>query len=320
MKIIHLPDRVQFSELFEFQAFLSRESLGQSQLVFDFGAVVFYEYAAIGLLLSHIHGLKKQNVTIDFQNFQERSAFAYFQRINFFEHCDFRFEENFNRHAEAGRFVPLYRVGRGGHHDSDQVAKEIAGCLFPDLADSDELDETGVFDWVEYSVSELIRNVSQHSRSFGFAGAQFYPGTDSVQIVVADCGVGILKSFEETGSRFFNPGMDDLLAVRKALEPKVSSRDRNLSWGGEVENAGVGLTVTVKVVSETGGSFIVSSGKAFVTDATERWFGQNEVLNGTFCALLLNQTRIGNFYDLLRRVLAQIDPLPPTGETGRYFK
>jgi len=189
----------------------------------------------------------------------------------------------------------------------------VAGVLAPDEpADEDwESGEAGAYGFFEHAVSELGNNVIQHSHSAGYVCAQHYPSNDMVRLAIADCGIGIRRSFEVSQSPHWREGMTDREALEIALQPHMSSKLHIRSgWGGEPVNAGVGLSVLNGLAQETRGKLLVISGGAFYTS----WegfgnFSGNLVYNGTLCAFAVLRSEAMHFTKHLRAVNARIRPL-----------
>lgn len=101
------------------------------------------------------------------------------------------------------------------------------------------IDDEEVSGAVKYSLVELLRNVIQHSNSpfGGIAMAHYYPATGLVDVVVADCGVGIQNTLNNK-----YPEIDkDFKAIKFATQPHVSGTFKPGAYSEMNENAGLGL-------------------------------------------------------------------------------
>ena len=194
------------------------------EIVLDFSAVVFWSPGALVLLLAKIQFWHGKGKRIVFHSCKECPAFRYLQRINFFAVCGLQMAEDFRRHDAGSRFVELRRIGEQGSAYVAELSTDIAHCISPDAANVDDPEQSGLFDVIEYSVSELALNVNQHAKAPGFAMAQYTPRTDLVRVAIADHGIGVLRSFTENGSPVCKPGWTDADAIATALQPKVSSK------------------------------------------------------------------------------------------------
>ncbi|MDE3062857.1 MAG: sensor histidine kinase, partial [Acidobacteriota bacterium] len=116
---------------------------------------------------------------------------------------------------------------------------------------------------VQYCVSELVRNVLEHSESGegAWVCAQRYLTEDSpsrVAIAVADCGHGIAATLSGAYPQIRD---DDMMAIQLAMQPGVTGAQSGL-YGGAPNNAGAGLFITRAIAKATGGYFVLISGKA----------------------------------------------------------
>jgi len=93
--------------------------------------------------------------------------------------------------------------------------------------------------------------------SLGYIAAQVGRIEGLVRIAIADNGMGILRSFRSVEYPGSNQ-MDDIQAIRKALEPRVSTKL------GE-PNEGVGLTLVSGLTRLTKGWLMIVSGTGVVT-------------------------------------------------------
>jgi signal transduction histidine kinase len=104
-------------------------------------------------------------------------------------------------------------------------------------------------------ISDFAENVWKHADADGgVATIQFHREEQTLELAIADCGIGI------RGSLLRNPDyahlVDDLLAVREATKPGVT--------GDAGSGGGLGLYLTRLVLAENGGTLIVRSGEGHV--------------------------------------------------------
>jgi hypothetical protein len=156
--------------------------------------------------------------------------------------------------AEPNRTVRMARFGWFEAHDMDPLARDIARLVARAV-------NTPTFHAIKYVVIELLRNVAQHSEDElgGVVAAQVIDRPEhprSVQVAVADAGVGILEGLTR---RKMHPGLTDIqVALHKALQPHFSGTFPE-GQTGTAENAGLGLYVLSELSKETGGSFLLAS-------------------------------------------------------------
>jgi hypothetical protein len=267
------------------------------------------------------HGRAKRVV---FHNCKECPTFRYLQRINFFAVCGLQMPEDFRRHDAGSRFVELRQIGGQGSASVAELSTDIAHCISPDAAEVDDPEQSGLFDVIEYSVSELALNVNQHAKATGFAMAQYTPRTDLVRVAIADHGIGILRSFTENGSPVCKPGWTDADAIGAALQPKVSSKLHLRSPWGEPVNAGVGLTLLRALCIQTGGHFFLASGNSVFLQTADGGQPQPKMrsshFQGTVCVLAFIRAQISNYPELMHKAKQSLGLLPSSEKFGNLFQ
>ena len=271
-------------------------------IILNFENVKFYSPGAIVAMLAKGQGWVNQGKSVRLKNFYDCSAFQYLQRLNFFSMCGIELQEGFKRRNPQGRFVPIQKFGRDAERDCARISTQAAECIAPELVDCYEADETGLFDYVQYSISELTNNILDHSQSHGYLSAQFTEYDGIARVGIADCGIGVLASFRDSRSPHWYDGMTDRLAIQKALEPKVSSKSHRLGgWAGDPVNAGVGLTLLKDVCKITGGDFVAVSGTGVVSLRHALDLPKSNAFNGMLCELSFPRAQVTNFFTLLER-------------------
>ena len=295
------------------------------EIALDFSSVTFWTPGALVSLLAKIQFWHGKGKRVVFHNCKECPAFRYLQRINFFAVCGLQLAEDFRRHDAGSRFVELRRIGGQGSADVAEVSTDIAHCISPDAAEVDDPEQSGLFDVIEYSVSELALNVKQHSQATGFAMAQYTPRTDLVRVAIADSGIGILHSFAENGAPVWKPEWTDADAIGAALQPRVSSKlHLPTPWGGEPVNAGVGLTLLEELCIQTGGHFFLASGKGMFLQVAGNAQTQSQILpsyfQGTICVLAFVRGQISNYPALMQQAKQSLGLLPSSEKFDSLFQ
>lgn len=266
-------------------------------LTVDFSNVSFYDISSIVTLLAKLYVLVQNGISVNIENYGNSGAFTYMQRMNFFEICGININESFSRHNSTGRFVEIKRIGKKHRIDTAKLSEEVADCIAPDQKELSDPEQTGFYDGISYSVSELINNVIQHSNSYGFISAQYYPKEDLTQIVVADIGIGIRQSFIESDSPYSSQATTDREAIELALKAQVSSKTHGKYAVGGAENAGVGLTLLKHVALKSGGDFLVISGNSCFKN--DKWLTLKNSYQGTLVACSFKRSNLDKFDQLL---------------------
>jgi anti-sigma regulatory factor (Ser/Thr protein kinase) len=175
----------------------------------------------------------------------EIRSLPYLIRMKLFEFLGINPQAAIVEHEAAGRFIPLTQIKTS--IDLNRFITDMVPLLH---ASPDEADP------IKYVMSELIRNVLEHSQSQhgAIVCAQFFKKTNRVAIGVADTGIGVKKAM-----RIHAP-KNDLEALSQALRPGVTGTTRR--FGGTETNAGAGLFFTRNIAKVGRNHFFIYSGAA----------------------------------------------------------
>ncbi|MBU0456861.1 MAG: ATP-binding protein [Nanoarchaeota archaeon] len=190
-------------------------------------------------------GLKIGKSNIDCEKMEAASK-HYFERMGLFKFLGIKSDITITEHEPAGRFIPLTQI-----KNSTELTKFITEMV-PLLHLEPKQAEP-----IRYIVSELARNVLEHSQSeFGaILSAQYYQKSNTIRIGIADTGIGIKKSINQSHS-----APTDLEAIRLALTPGITGTTRK--EGGTEFNAGAGLFFIKSIAKVNHDFFLIYSGKA----------------------------------------------------------
>ena len=111
---------------------------------------------------------------------------------------------------------------------------------------------------IGYVVSELVRNVIEHAnaRNGAVLCAQYYKKSNSIRIGIADTGVGIKATINQS-----YPAENDLEAIKLALWPGITGTTKK--EGGTEQNAGAGLFFIKSIATVNRDFFVIYSGHGF---------------------------------------------------------
>lgn len=190
---------------------------------------------------------------IQCERFEARSS-HYLDRMGLFKYLGIKTDSKMIRHEPAGRFIPLTQIKR-----QDELSKFIADIipllhLAPNQAES-----------IRYIMSELVRNVLEHSESRigAVVSAQYYKKSNTIRIGVVDTGVGIKRTINQS-----HPARTDMEAIRLALMPGVTGTSRR--EGGSEQNAGAGLFFIKSIAKVNHDFFLIYSGSAMYKQLKSR--------------------------------------------------
>jgi len=192
----------------------------------------------------------RNGINIEVENLGRTADYVW--RMHLFDYLGVNYTPNRTEREESGRFLPIIQVKNGT--DIRGVIGSISALLH--LQNNPESLAA-----VQYSISELLRNVIEHSGSpdgafvcaHNFATAK----KSRVTIAVADCGIGIR---EHLGYAYPAALEDDSAAIPLAMQPGITGARPGLY--GTPDNAGAGLFITRSIAKGSGGYFLVLSGNA----------------------------------------------------------
>ncbi|MCR4278176.1 MAG: hypothetical protein NUV85_04175 [Candidatus Berkelbacteria bacterium] len=172
----------------------------------------------------------------------------YLDRMGLYKFLSLKSGSGVVQHEPSGRFVPLTQI-----KNSDELTKFLTDIIpLLHLSETPKHAES-----IRYIISELVRNVLEHSNSkYGaIVSAQYFKKTNTIRIGIADTGVGI----KSTISRSYRAN-DDLAAIMLALTPGITGTTNR--EGGTEQNAGAGLFFIKSIASINRNFFMIYSGNA----------------------------------------------------------
>lgn len=183
---------------------------------------------------------------------------------------------------------------------------EIAQNKAEGLAQIVTRGETGpVYDFIAYSLREILRNSIEHSLSSeAFYCAQYWPYLRQVEIGVLDLGVGINTGLAQ------NPNfrsLTDTEALRESLKPGVSGKiyeGAPPQSRSEWENSGWGLYLTSELIAKFG-SFFIASGDGALERVGTFTHTHPSQLSGTAVRLMLLTRELPAFAQTLAELREQ---------------
>lgn len=176
----------------------------------------------------------------------EAASKHYLERMGLFKLLRIKSGIKIVKHEPAGRFIPLTKI-----INSKELTRFITDMI-PLLHLEPKQAQP-----IRYIISELVRNVLEHSMSKNGAivSAQYYQKSNTIRIGIADTGVGIKKTINRSYD-----APTDLEAIRLALMPGITGTTR--MEGGTEYNAGAGLFFIKSIARVNRDFFIIYSGNA----------------------------------------------------------
>jgi len=140
----------------------------------------------------------------------------------------------------------------------DRIEEEIAGGVQGVLRNNSiNINHSAI----TTMVCELVDNFSRHSeQTLGAFMMQYYPNAEQLILAVADCGIGIRASLSTNPKYAYLSSRPHHEALAKAFEPLVT----------RFEEGGMGLKDVRDEIQQLDGTFILSTGDAYVKFTNQR--------------------------------------------------
>jgi anti-sigma regulatory factor (Ser/Thr protein kinase) len=246
-----IPNSVALQNVRAFMAMNRPFDDGSAEAVLEFHPRwVHMEPVALSMAAAWGAWAKRQEYSLRAENLGRKTAYA--GRMKLFEHLGIPFDPGLEEREAAGRFVPLTQV------TSSRAVSQVIGDISALLHLQEEPETLSA---VQYCVSELLRNVLEHSGSEDGAFVCAHRYTDKephrVTIAVADCGRGIASHL---GRVYPAAAKDDVMALGLAMRPGITGAVKGQY--GTPDNAGAGLFITRSIAKGSGGYFFLLSGSA----------------------------------------------------------
>lgn len=239
---IHIPNSVWLGNIDPFLKGFDPANSNQLKITFNKKWMSIHPMV---LAMIAALGIKTDPSKIVCEKLEARSK-HYLERMRLFDFLHVSSGITMREHELAGRFVPLTQIKDGAA--LTRFITEVTPLLHLEPKHAEP---------IRYIMSELIRNVLEHSLSkYGaLVSAQYYKKSNTVRIGIADTGIGIWKSINQS----YNP-KNDLEAIHLALTPGITGTTKR--EGGTDQNAGAGLFFIKSIAYINSDFFVIYSGKA----------------------------------------------------------
>lgn len=227
-----------------------------------FSECSYGEPAAMLMLAAKIKRLIKANPKVVFQLWTKRNDFTgWATHIGYFKYLGFNLGDNLDRAHGSRNYTPLtvYQIADLQHQAGDTPVGKFVSNTIRGLARNLSQEDSGaVFDLVEYSIREIVRNAAEHSQGSTISVlGQCWPALKAAEIVVMDNGVGIAENLYENELIECNTNRE---ALKFSLLPGITGvpLDDRLKQDDHWGNSGFGMFVTSRFCAENGLFRIVS--------------------------------------------------------------
>jgi anti-sigma regulatory factor (Ser/Thr protein kinase) len=200
----------------------------------------------ISMAIAIAEEIKLNNGTIKCAPFNAKSR-PYLLRIGLIDALDPNHGLLIDEHESSGRFIQARKI------TTSEELNQFITDMVPLLHTSPEQAYP-----IKYVMSELVRNVLEHSRSKigAIVSAQYFKKTNRISIGVADRGIGIKSAINKSYA-----AKSDQEAIDLALRPGITGTTTKI--GGTEFNAGAGLFFTKSIAKVSRDFFLLYSGESF---------------------------------------------------------
>jgi len=199
---------------------------------------------------------------------------SYAAHMGFFKACTIDLGKEPGQAKGSPTYLPITKIENPSLlHGSDIEQRSL------DLAQKlTQRQDGALVKTLQYSFTEIIRNVAEHARSEDYwLCAQYWPSRGEAEIALIDSGQGLRASLLNN-PLIRDQVVDDRAAIKFALMPGISGS----MWKGKPQrdddvwqNSGFGLYMNYRICTE-GGSFFIASGDSSVhceKGSEHQWLG-----------------------------------------------
>jgi hypothetical protein len=261
-EVVIIPPELNLRDICKFSSEISMLPKAD-EFIFDFGKVGWFSPFAMLYLLMTLNEFKRQrpNAKRKAENYRRHKYAAH---MGFFKSFGLDFGLRPGEAAGSNTYIPITifsvkdlidRANETYQQVGDIIegrSQEIATLLC-------QMDSGDLVDTIAFSVREIIRNIVEHSdASEIFMVGQYWPAKGTVEVAIADAGIGIKRSLNRNPKTAVG---SDEEANKVALLPGVSG-NVNAGKGAQYDhwqNSGYGLYMAHRLCG-LGGKFSIVSG------------------------------------------------------------
>ena len=265
------------------------------------------------VLLAHI--LKSAKSADKIRSITGYSDYDYSANVGFYQACGFDIPRHEARGGETYYPVTTFtqesvaqEIQRSGGPIGEYINHMVARPAYLITRKT----SGNFYETVKYALREIVRNVAEHSKAdyFTMCG-QYWPNKRSVQVAIADCGIGIVNGLKQNPN--YSHIKSDKNALRLALFPATSGKRiyynrADISTPSEPENiwenSGFGLYI-LSQIAKTCGKLFIGSGDSYIEiHGARRTYGDFGI-PGTFIFIDVDIDKVGAIDRRLKDITAR---------------
>lgn len=300
--IYKMPKKFDLESALKFSVDMDKLTI-DDEFILDHKNVKRVEPFGLLLIASKIRSIsKKKNVKIT----GYKNNMSYAAHMGYFDSINIEYGKKIGQANGNDNYKPITKesinalnikaFNKYGTDTLKYIEEEISKPLAKVLGRTD----IRIINNLTFCISEIIRNVIEHSESndFWFA-AQYWPSRSLVEFSILDEGTGIGKSLQKNKKINFKSNKE---ALQLSINAGVTSSEKKKHKKIE-DNSGFGLFMSSSICSRLG-DFALCSGDACVIKKNKYMFTKNASFEGTIIRMRLNTNLINDIQKVKTESLA----------------
>lgn len=303
-EIIKVPSRLDVNKSIEFAYFLQNKEVS-ADIVFDFSSMgwtapfgLIYTCQAIRRFTQRLGAYKATAIGWQKHGYQSH--------VGFFQACGIDVGNKPGEALGGDNYLPITERRVADLFNEARMQDKAVG----EIVDTDSAriskvltrTESGpLFETVQYSLRELLRNAAEHSESETIMFfAQYWPTKERCEIAMMDSGVGIRRTLERNPNLVMQSDTD---ALKLAIMPGISGtmyEGVEYKPYDEWQNSGYGLYMISRICRLAGSAFIATNNGALALVRDRHEPIEHSFLPGTAIRLNLDTSKIEPLKNQLR--------------------
>ena len=265
-----------------------------NQFVYELNFATPFELLLIASLI------KEREIDIHDYKYEEccYRSMMYAKYMNFFKVIGKDYKET-EKHND--RYYPITMVDLKNYI-------RIRGNIVEGLSDNIVMiinDDDSLSSILRYAISEILRNVPEHSNNNNAwicAQNWYHNSYKEVEIAIVDYGVGIINNLRKI---YPNLGKDEL--IKKAISPGITTSDYKIKSyeSDEYMNSGYGLYVVCKICEELCGEFVIISDQIVYSNNKSKCLRLDYPFEGTAIKIRMKVDNQSNYKNLIKKIVSE---------------
>lgn len=255
---------------------LPKRPRGYSKLILDLQSTKWVSPTGLTIMRSYIEEAKNLGIGIEVKLPRKQIVSNFIESMNLFE-------EDIGWFTTSDNYCSLVEVDYSNMNTAVDKLKSILNQQF-------SLDQEHI-DAFDYTVSELLQNIFQHSeKESGYIAAMKQSSKNRLEISIVDRGIGVKESLIKN-DQYKRKATSDETALSLACKSEVTCNPTDNPTKNGEGNSGEGLFWATEFIKENNGQFLIHSGNGQLCINEERTITKkldNFYWHGTIVCLVFN--------------------------------